>query len=91
MGIKVSRSNKRIFPFRWKHTFDFLHSIENLGVNPLDNPLEVNQKLCTDADELLEYPRVHTKIVGTLIYLSLDLTSVNACISKYFLYGNGKV
>ena len=61
LGIEVARSRKGIFFSQRKYAIDLLKETGNLGVKPIDTPMEVNHRLSSDEGELLDDPSSYQK------------------------------
>ena len=52
LGIEVSRSSTRIFPYQRKYALDLLHETGMSGCQPIDTPVEEGLKLCVEPNQI---------------------------------------
>lgn len=76
LGIEVAQSNTGIVIFQRKYVLDILKETGMLDRKPINMPMNPNVKLVPGQGESLSDPSQYRRLVGKLIFLSPDQTSI---------------
>jgi len=86
LGIEIAHSTKGLFISQRKYVLDLLKETGKIGCKPAITPIDTNIKLNTEDGEPLSDINQFQRLVGKLIYLTVnrpDLTFAVSQISKF--------
>jgi len=72
-GIEVAQSREGVITSQRKYA---LHILEKTD-KPINSPMDSNQKLMRDQDELFSNPERYRRLIGKLIYLTIRRPAVS--------------
>ena len=81
---EVEQSRKGVFHHQYKYVDDLIDLAGLHGATPVDTPLEVNGKLRNDDGDLLFDPTSYTRLVGSLVYLTITRPNISYAAVNVF-------
>ena len=75
--LEIARSNSGISVSQRKYTLDLLEEYGFLGVKPNSIPIEVNQRLMHQEENLLNDPTIYRQQIGKLMYLTITRPDIS--------------